>query len=216
MPVEKAQILEVIERLEREYPDASIALNYEGNWQLLVAVILSAQCTDVRVNMVTPALFKRFPEVEDFEACDLAELEKMIYSTGFYRNKAKNIRAAAMRVVTEFGGVVPDKMVDLLSLAGVARKTANVVLNAAFGRQEGIVVDTHVARLAGLLGWVPMKYSKTKNALKIEGLLIKLLPRDKWAVISYLLILHGRNVCISRRPQCGECVLKDLCPSRVS
>lgn len=213
MKVKKAYVAEVIERLEREYPEPTIALNYEGVWQLVVAVILSAQCTDERVNMVTPALFRRFPRVEDFAGCDLEELEKLIYSTGFYRAKARNIKAAAIRIVEQFEGEVPDSMDDLLSLPGVARKTANVVLNAGFGRQVGVVVDTHVARIAGLLGWVPQKLSKAKNAVKIEQLLMDLLPREKWGVISYLLILHGRAVCIARRPRCGDCVLKDICPS---
>ena len=155
------KVSEVIRLLKKQYPNATIALKYGNNFQLLVAVILSAQCTDERVNKVTPVLFKRFSTVEDFAGCDILELEKLIYSTGFYKNKAKNIRAAAVKVVKDFGGKVPDNMKDLLTLPGVARKTANVILFEAFGKTEGIVVDTHVARISGLLGLVSKKLSVT-------------------------------------------------------
>ncbi|MBL4694059.1 endonuclease III [Candidatus Gracilibacteria bacterium] len=206
-------IEQVISILEGEFPDATIALNFEGEFQLLVAVILSAQCTDERVNKVTPALFARFPRVEDFAQCDIEELEKLIYSTGFYRAKAKNIRAAAVMIVEEFGGAVPSEMESLLRLPGVARKTANVVMWTAFGRAEGIVVDTHVIRISGLLGLVSAKLSAVKNAVKIEKELCEIVPHNKWGGFAHLLILHGRKTCIARRPRCGECVLNKICPS---
>ncbi len=201
------QAVQVIKILKEQYPGATIALNYGDTFQLLVAVILSAQCTDVRVNKVTPALFKRFSVVRDFAECDVRELERLIYSTGFYKNKAKNIKAAAQKIVSEFGEEVPGKMEDLLLLPGVARKTANVVLHAGFGRSEGIVVDTHVARICGLLG-----ISEAKNAVKIEQILMKIVPREEWRVFSYLMINHGRTICIARKPKCEICPLKRICP----
>ncbi len=204
---------EIIRILKKQYPDSKIALNYGDIFQLVVAVILSAQCTDVRVNRVTPALFKRFPRVQDFAECDVHELEKLIYSTGFYKNKAKNIKGAAAKVVVEFGGKVPGTMQELLSLPGVARKTANVVLSSGFGLSEGIVVDTHVARICGLLGLVPKKMSEAKNAVKIEKILVKLVPRKDWGIFSFLMIDHGRAICVARRPKCGICPLNGICPS---
>ena len=209
----KERVPEILRLLRGEFPDATIALNYKGVWQLLVAVVLSAQCTDERVNKVTPALFERFPKVKDFAACDIEELEKLIYSTGFYRAKAKNLKKAAVRVLEEFGGVVPDNMEDLLTLGGVARKTANVIMNAGYHKSVGVVVDTHVCRISGLLGWVPMKMSKAKNAVKIENRLMKILDKSDWGDISYLMILHGRKTCIARKPRCSECKLNELCPS---
>lgn len=209
----KTHAAEIIRILKKKYPDSKIALDYGNLFQLVVAVILSAQCTDVRVNMVTPALFKRFPEVEDFAECDVHELEKLIYSTGFYKNKAKNIKAAAQKIVKDFGGEVPDTMQELLSLPGVARKTANVVLSSGFGRNEGIVVDTHVARICGLLGLVPKKMSDAKSAVKIEQILVKLLPQKDWGIFSFLMIDHGRAICIARRPRCEICPLEKICPS---
>jgi endonuclease-3 len=209
----KAQTKEVVGRLKTVYPNAKIELNYEGNFQLLVAVILSAQCTDVRVNMVTPKLFARFPDAYSMAEADLLELEKLIYSTGFYRAKARNIIAASKLIVNEFEGKVPDNVSDLLKLPGVARKTANVVTWSGFGKAEGIVVDTHVIRLAGLLGLITKKAAKSKNAVKIEKELMKNLPKSEWGGFSHLLILHGRRVCIARRPQCQSCLLSDICPS---
>lgn len=206
-------IQKIIDLLDEEYPMPKVALKYDDVFQLLVAVILSAQCTDERVNKVTPALFKRFPGIRDFARCDLDELEKLIFSTGFYKNKAKNIKRAAIKIVEDFEEKVPDKMEDLLTLPGVARKTANVVLHAGFGKEEGIVVDTHVARLSGLLGLVPMKMSKAKDAIKIEKELMAIVPREYWGDFSMWLILHGRKICIARRPKCEECVLNKLCPS---
>ena len=204
---------EIISILKKTYPNATIALNFGNTWQLLVAVILSAQCTDVRVNIVTPPLFKKFPTVEDFNNCKIEDLEKMIYSTGFYRSKAKNIKGAARMIVDKFGVEVPSTMDELLELPGVARKTANVVLNAGFGKSEGIVVDTHVIRISGKLKWVPSKLVKPKNAVKIEQKLMKIIPKNEWPMISYLLIFHGRNTCIARKPNCKGCPLNKLCPS---
>lgn len=206
-------IAAVIEELKRFHKDAKIALNYESDFQLLVAVILSAQCTDERVNMVTPALFARFPDAEAMADAKLEELEQLIYSTGFYKNKAKNIKAAAQRIMVEYGGDLPDTMESLLTLPGVARKTANVVLREAFGKVEGIVVDTHVTRLSTRLGLISRKAAETKNAVRIERELMKIVPREDWGVFAHLLIHHGRKICPARKPKCGECTVKQWCPS---
>ncbi len=206
-------IKKTIDVLRAEYPGSGIALQFADNWQLMVAVILSAQCTDARVNMVTPPLFERWPGVEDFAGCNIEDLEKMIFSTGFYKNKARSIRGAAEMVVGDFGGKVPSRMEELLRLPGVARKTANVILSSGFGVNEGIVVDTHVIRLSGLLGLVPQKDVEVKNAVRIERKLMEIVPRKDWGIFPHLLMSHGRKVCIARRPQCGECVLKKVCPS---
>lgn len=208
----KADPEKVIELLKKEYPDAKIALTFGNNFQLLVAVILSAQCTDERVNKVTPELFKRFPEVRDFALCDLEELEKLIYSTGFYRNKAKNIKAAAVKILEEFDGKLPGTMIELLKLPGVARKTANVILSEAFKRSEGIVVDTHVCRVSGRLGFVSKKLADNKSAVKIEQELVRRIPKRDWAIFPHLLILHGRKICVARKPKCHLCVLNKICP----
>lgn len=178
--------------------------------QLLVATILSAQCTDERVNKVTPDLFSRYPDVESFAAADREELEEAIRSTGFYRQKARYIQESSQRLVQEHGGQVPQEMDDLLQLTGVARKTANVVLGEIYGVAEGVVVDTHVRRLAQRLG-----LSEEKSASKVEKDLMSLLPKSLWIEISHLLIFHGRRVCHSRNPQCQSCTLNDLCPSAV-
>lgn len=207
------QAQKVVDLLKKEYPDAKIALNFGDSFQLLVAVILSAQCTDERVNKVTPALFKRFPTVKDFSECDIEELEKLIYSTGFYKNKAKNIKGAAAKILAEFDGQIPDTMMDLLKLPGVARKTANVVLSAAYGKNEGIVVDTHVCRLSGRLGLAPKKLCDGKNAVKIELELIKKVSKKDWGIFPHLLIMHGRKICVARKPKCALCVLNRICPS---
>lgn len=206
-------ILSIIEGLKKEYPDAGIELNFGNKFQLLVAVILSAQCTDVRVNKVTPPLFKKYPGVRDFAECKIGDLEKMIFSTGFYKNKSKNIRAAAGKILSDFDGEVPGTMEGLLGLPGVARKTANVILNEAFDVSEGIVVDTHVIRISGLLGLVRKKLSKAKNAVKIEAELMKIVPKKDWRNISHLLIWHGRRICIARKPKCEVCPLNKICPS---
>lgn len=213
--LESAQnrIPKIIQILNKTYPDAKVELNFKDNFQLLVAVILSAQCTDKRVNKVTPVLFKRFPKVQNFAKCDVGELERLIYSTGFYKNKAKNIKAASQKIVAAFGGKVPGKMEDLLKLPGVARKTANVILDAGFGRSEGIVVDTHVARVSGMLALVDMKLSKAKSAVRIEQKLMELTPRREWGKFAHLLVWHGRRICIARKPKCEICPLKGLCPN---
>ena len=200
--------LEILDRLTAAYPDARCALDHTDAYQLLVATILSAQCTDARVNLVTPALFAAYPDPAALARARQTDVEKLIQSTGFFRNKAKNLIAMAQAVVAEHGGRVPRTMAELHALPGVGRKTANVVLGNAFGINEGVTVDTHVIRLAGLLG-----LTRHTDAGKIEQDLMRLIPRDKWTLISDLLILHGRAVCIARRPQCGACVLADLCPS---
>lgn len=204
---------QIIELLKKEHPDARIALKFDNNFQLLTAVVLSAQCTDKRVNAVTPALFEKYPTVKAFADAKIEDLEKMIYSTGFYKAKAKNLKATAQKIVADFGGKVPDNMDDLLKLPGVARKTANVILEAGFGKSVGIVVDTHVCRVSGRLGLVPMKMSKAKNAVKIEQELMKIVPRAAWGNFSHLLIFHGRGICVARKPKCKICPLNKLCPS---
>ncbi|HHY54312.1 MAG TPA: endonuclease III [Chloroflexi bacterium] len=198
----------ILARLHAEYPDACCALDHRNALELLVATILSAQCTDERVNKVTPALFARYPDARAFAEADRAELEEMIHSTGFYRNKAKNIQEACARIVEVYDGQVPDKMDDLLTLAGVARKTANVVLGTAYHIADGIVVDTHVKRLAQRLG-----LSTQTDPDKIERDLQAITPREEWIDLSHLLIFHGRRVCEARKPNCPACVIRQLCPS---
>jgi endonuclease-3 len=200
--------LEVLSRLKTEYPDAHCALHHESPYQLIVATILSAQCTDVRVNLVTPALFTKYPSVHELARADQGELEAMIKSTGFFRNKTKSLIGMARAVVADHAGTLPRTMEELRALPGVGRKTANVVLGNAFGLNEGITVDTHVTRLSGLLG-----LTKHTDAEKIEQDLMKVIPRDDWTLVSQLLIEHGRQVCIARRPQHERCVLRDICPS---
>jgi endonuclease-3 len=200
--------LETLQRLKELYPDATCSLTYETPVQLMVATILSAQCTDERVNMVTPELFRRFPDAEALASADLAELETLVRSTGFYRNKARNIQAACQRIMSEYEGQVPAKMEDLLTLAGVARKTANVVLGHGFGINMGVTVDTHVKRLSNRLG-----FTKHDDPIKIEQDLMKLLPQPDWENWSIRLIYHGRAVCSARKPDCEACQLADLCPS---
>lgn len=195
-------------RLKELYPRAAIALGYESDFQLLVAVILSAQTTDVGVNKVTPILFARFPTPEALAGADPAEVEDIVRPTGFFRNKAKNIVGAAQRIIAEFGGRVPDTMEDLLTLPGVARKTANIVLYNAFGKAEGIAVDTHVFRLAHRLG-----YSEHEDTNKVERDLMALYPREEWGALTYRLIEHGRAICDAKRPICGQCAVAELCPS---
>jgi endonuclease III len=200
--------LEILRRLTHLYPDATCSLNYETPVQLLVATILSAQCTDERVNLVTPALFARFPDAEAIAAAPLAELEELIHSTGFYRNKARNIQGACHKIMTEFEGNVPNTMEQLLTLPGVARKTSNVVLAHAYGINAGVTVDTHVKRLSYRLG-----ITKQTDPVKVEQDLIKLLPQSDWENWSIRLIYHGRAVCMARRPDCDRCELADLCTS---
>ncbi|MCE5202872.1 MAG: endonuclease III [Actinomycetia bacterium] len=199
---------EILRRLEEAYPHAHIMLTYNTPFQLLIAVMLSAQTTDVSVNKVTPELFSRYPTPEALAQADLADVERIIRPTGFFHNKAKNIRAAAQMIVSEFGGQVPSTMEDLTRLPGVARKTANIVLSNAFGVVDGIAVDTHVFRLAHRLG-----LSSEKDPNKVERDLMALFPREKWGTLTYKLIDHGRAVCEAKRPACGVCVLSDICPS---
>jgi endonuclease III len=203
-----ADALIVIKRLETLYPDAKIALNFSNPLELLVATILSAQSTDVGVNKVTSALFKRYRTAADYANADVSELEGYIRSTGFYHNKAKSIMGAANVLVKDFGGKVPKTMAEIITLPGVARKTGNVVLYNAYSVTEGIAVDTHVSRLSQRL-WL----SKEKDPVKIEQDLMKQVPKAKWGEFSFLLIDHGRAVCTARKPNCAGCVLNDICPS---
>ncbi|HYW19977.1 MAG TPA: endonuclease III [Nodularia sp. (in: cyanobacteria)] len=207
-PSKKQRALEILARLQRLYPDATCSLNYSTPVQLLVATILSAQCTDDRVNKVTPALFARFPDAASLANADLEELENLVRSTGFYRNKAKNIQGACRKIVSEFDSVVPNQMEQLLQLPGVARKTGNVVLAHAYGINAGVTVDTHVKRLSQRLG-----LTKFPDPIRIEKDLIKLLPQPDWENWSIRLIYHGRAVCKARSPLCDACDLSDLCPS---
>lgn len=203
-----ARTAEIIKRLKKAYPTAHCALNHTNAFELLVATILSAQCTDERVNIVTSTLFRKYRGPHDFAAVAQEELEQDIRPTGFFRNKAKSIRAASQRIIDEFGGKVPQTMDELLTLAGVARKTANVVLGNAFGIASGVVVDTHVSRLSQRLG-----LTKEKTPEKIELALQALVPQKYWVMFSHWLIFHGRQICQARKPKCTECVLADQCPS---
>lgn len=203
----KARALKILSLLKKTYPNAACSLNYKNPLQLLISTILSAQCTDERVNRVTPALFARYKSVSDFANADITELETLIRSTGFYRNKAKNIKAACRMIVDEFGGKVPSSMEDILRLPGVARKTANIVLGNAYGVIEGVPVDTHAIRISYLLG-----LTKEKNPAKIEKDLMVVLPKKDWLHISNLFVHHGRAICIARRPLCSRCPLNKLCP----
>jgi endonuclease III len=203
-----ARAPEILTRLRAAYPDARCALDHRNAFELLCATILSAQCTDARVNLVTPILFARYPTPETLARADQAEVEEIVKSTGFFRNKARSLIGMAQALVAEHGGEVPRTMEELRLLPGVGRKTANVILGNAYGINEGITVDTHVTRLSGLLG-----LTGEEDPVKIEQDLMPLFPRDHWALLSHLLIFHGRQVCIARRPRCGDCVLADLCPS---
>ena len=202
---------QIYSRLQAAYPDAKCALDHENPLQLLVATILSAQSTDKMVNTITPPLFKRYRTAAEFADADTAELEDMIHSSGFFRNKAKSIKAASRIIADEHGGEVPDEMDQLLKLPGVARKTANVVLGVAYGKAEGVVVDTHVQRLARRLD-----FTKEERPDKIEQDLMRLFPREKWILLAHLLIHHGRAICQARKPKCGECPLNQDCPSAIT
>ncbi|NLL90256.1 MAG: endonuclease III [Dehalococcoidales bacterium] len=205
---EELRSSEIISRLSVAYPNAKIALKYSNPLELLVAVILSAQCTDQVVNRITAPLFKKYTSVEDYASVEVAEFETDIKSAGFYRNKAKNIIATANLIKEKFGGKVPSTMAELITLPGVARKTANIVLYNAYGITDGIAVDTHVARLSQRLG-----LSANKDPVKIEKDLMQIIPQKIWGSFSYLLIEHGRAVCIARKPKCKICTLNDICPS---
>ena len=204
----KLRAQETLLRLKAEYPDATCSLDYETPVQLLVATILSAQCTDERVNRVTPDLFGKYPTAEALATAELSDIETLVRSTGFYRNKSKNIQGACRMIVEDFGGVLPQTMPELLTLPGVARKTANVVLAHAFGINAGVTVDTHVKRLTNRLGLT--EYDDPK---RIERDLMQLLPQPDWENWSIRLIYHGRAVCSARKPECDRCFLADLCPS---
>jgi len=202
---------EIYRRLEAEYPDATCALDHRNPYELLVATILSAQCTDKRVNMVTPALFAKYPNAEALSAANPDDLQEMIKSTGFFRNKTKSLLGMSAAVVEKHGGDVPRTMDELVRLPGVGRKTANVVLGNAFGLEEGVVVDTHVSRLSNRLA-----LSRESDPVKIEQDLMSLFPRTQWTMLSHLLISHGREICDARKPLCEKCVVHLLCPfSRV-
>jgi len=203
----KERARKIVALLKRAYPDAKCSLDYKTPLQLLVATILSAQCTDARVNLVTPALFKRYKTASDFANADISELESLVRSTGFYHNKAKNIKEACRIIAQVHKGQVPRTMEELLKLPGVARKTANIVLGNAYGVVEGVPVDTHAIRISHLLGW-----TREKQQEKIERDLMALLPRADWLKISDLFVHHGRAVCIARRPKCDICPVRDLCP----
>jgi len=198
----------VIRLLRRHYPQARTALEYRSPLEILVATILAAQCTDERVNRITPGLFRKYPSAEALAGADRAELETDIRSAGFFRNKAKSIVGAAKRIVEAYGGAVPDSMAELLTLPGVARKTANIVLSAGYGKAEGIAVDTHAGRLARRLG-----LSRHDDPVKVERDLMALVPREDWLDFNFLLVEHGRALCQARKPKCPECFLRKLCPS---
>ncbi len=198
----------LIRLLAKTYPDAGCELHFHSPIQLLVAVILSAQCTDKRVNMVIPGLFRKYPDAKHFARVSQKELEKAIRSTGFYRNKARNIRLCCQAIVEQWGGRVPNRMEDLLTLNGVGRKTANVVLHVAFGKNEGVCVDTHVLRLSGRLG-----LSRQNTPERVEQDLMRLFPKSQWGDLTSRLIWHGRRRCHARRPDCPNCELKRVCPS---
>jgi len=204
----KAKVSEILRVLENAYPRSRTSLQYRNPLQILIATILSAQCTDAKVNEITPSLFKKYPTVKDFAEAEREELEHEIHSTGFYRNKTKSILGAANKIVKDFNGYVPDSMKDLLTLPGVARKTANIVLSSGYGKSEGIAVDTHVKRISGRLG-----FSSEKDPEKIEQDLLAIIPKKDWLDFNYILVNHGRMICQARKPRCTECPVRHLCPS---
>lgn len=209
MPTARDRAQAIFARLAARYPEPKPALDYTDAWGLLVATVLAAQCTDARVNQVTPTLFARWPEIADLAAADAADIEAVVHSTGFFRNKAKNLKAAASRIMETYGGSVPRTMAELVTLPGVARKTANIVLSNAFGINEGIAVDTHVTRLALRLG-----LTQSADAKIIERDLMPLFDRPQWADINHYLVYFGREVCGARKPGCGQCPLATLCPRK--
>jgi endonuclease-3 len=207
-PTSPERVAAILVELRKAYPDVVCALNHKNAWELTVATILSAQCTDVRVNLVTPALFKAFPTPKAMAAASLPELEELIRTTGFFRNKAKSIQGAGRVVTEEFGGKVPQTMEEILTLPGVARKTGNVVLGSWYGIAVGVVVDTHVMRLSRRL-----ELTKETSPEKVERDLVKIIPQDRWIAFSHELIHHGRQVCVARKPKCVDCTLERLCNS---
>ena len=205
-PVAPERVAEILNRLNQLYPDVTCALTHASAWELLVATVLSAQSTDVNVNRVTPELFRKYPTVAAFAALSPEQLEPDVRSTGFFRNKSKSVVGAAKRVVAEFGGQVPDDIEKLLTLPGVARKTANVVLGTWFKKADGVVVDTHVHRISRRL-----ELTKENNPQKIEQDLMRIIPRERWILFSHQVIWHGRKLCIARKPKCADCALENLC-----
>ena len=207
----KKRVLEIVRRLEEEYPLAECTLDFKKDYELLFSVRLAAQCTDARVNMITPALFERFPTLQSFADAEPEDVEPYVRSCGFYRAKARDIVASARMLVDNYGGRVPDTMEELLKLPGVGRKTANIVMNNVFGVVEGIAVDTHVNRIAHKLGLVVPKRETDPN--KVEAQLLGLIPRELWGPVNHQWVLFGREYCDAKRPRCGECPLADICPS---
>jgi endonuclease-3 len=205
-PLAPERVRAIFDRLDQVYPNVTCALTHHSAWELVVATILSAQCTDVRVNMVTPVIFAKYPTVQLFAALEPEDLEPDIRSTGFFRNKAKSVVGAARKVVADFGGKVPDTMDELLTLPGVARKTANVVLGTWFKKNEGVVVDTHVTRISRRL-----ELTRQDDAQKIEQDLMQVVPRERWTLFSHQIIWHGRKLCVARGPKCAECGIEKLC-----
>lgn len=205
-PTTPERISEILKRLDQLYPDVTCALTHNSAWELLVATILSAQSTDVRVNMVTPELFKKYPTVQDFARLEPQQLEPEIRSTGFFRNKSKSVVGAAKKIVSDFGGQVPENMAELLTLPGVARKTANVVLGTWFKTADGVVVDTHVHRISRRL-----ELTKNDDPKKIEEDLMRIIPKEKWILFSHQIIWHGRKLCFARSPKCADCPLENIC-----
>jgi endonuclease III len=203
------RIAAILKGLDEAYPEVQCALTHSSPWELLVATILSAQCTDVRVNMVTPELFRRFPSPQAMAKATLPQLEALIRTTGFFRNKAKSIKGAAAKIVAEFEGKVPETLAELITIPGAARKTANVVLGVSFGKAEGVVVDTHVFRIARRLG-----LAKGDTPQKVEQELMRVIPQDRWIAFSHQMIHHGRQVCFARKPKCEICNLEQLCHSK--
>jgi endonuclease III len=203
------RIAAILKALDEAYPNVECALTYRTPWELLVATILSAQCTDVRVNMVTPELFRRFPTPTAMAKATLPQLEALIKTTGFFRNKAKSVQGAARKIISDFSGQVPQTLAELITIPGAARKTANVVLGVSFGKAEGVVVDTHVFRVARRLG-----LAKGDTPQKVEQELMQVIPQDRWISFSHQLIHHGRQVCIARKPKCDRCNLEQLCHSK--
>jgi len=207
--IKKDRALEIYGRLKKRYPAPEPALDWTNAWELLVATVLAAQCTDERVNKVTPSFFERWPDIPSLADADVSEIEDVVRSTGFFRNKAKNLKAAAQRIMGEYGGDVPKTMTDLITLCGVARKTANIVLSNAFGIHEGIAVDTHVKRLTFRMG-----LTTNTDPVRIEKDLMPLYSRETWGDVNHFLVYFGREVCPARAPKCNECELNDICPKK--
>ena len=205
-PTAPDRVAEILNRLDQLYPDVTCALSHSSAWELVVATILSAQSTDANVNRVTPELFRKYPTVQSFAALTPEQLEPEVRSTGFFRNKSKSVVGAAKKIVADFGGQVPDDMEKLLTLPGVARKTANVVLGSWFGKAEGVVVDTHVHRISRRL-----ELTTQNDPVKIEQDLMRIIPREKWILFSHQIIWHGRKLCIARKPKCADCALENVC-----